>query len=186
MSALCQKRTSATRGSSEKCPPAREFSLTETRAGDGDPGRLNVTAAIGSALARCSPISIGPLYNYSMRKEQARTACQRTKIAWQGDAQFLVPVHRPCWVQMKYTTYFYRRPSNSTRRAYCFADPTLEFSTLEEVRTFGQAAGSVTQFEAGFFRIASDDRKINEHWIRDGDDWKLIPSRYKGRLARGE
>jgi hypothetical protein len=86
---------------------------------------------------------------------------------------------------MKYT-YFYRRSANSTRPAYCFADPTLEFSTLEEARTFGQAAGDATQFETGSFRIASDDRKINEHWIRDGDDWKLIPNRYKGRLGRGQ
>jgi hypothetical protein len=87
---------------------------------------------------------------------------------------------------MKYTTYFYRLSGDPTRPAYCFADPTQEFSTLADARTFGQAAGSATQFETGSFRIASDDRKIDEHWIRDGDDWKLIPSRYKGRLARGD
>jgi hypothetical protein len=85
---------------------------------------------------------------------------------------------------MKYTTYFYRQPANSTRSAYCFADPTLEFSTLEEARSFAQEAGSATQFETGSFRIASDDCKINEHWIRDGSAWKLVPNRYNRRSAR--
>ena len=84
---------------------------------------------------------------------------------------------------MKYTTYFYSRSDIPTRPACCFADPTQEFFTLEEARTFGQAAGSATQFKTGSFRIASEDRTINEHWIRDGGDWKLIPNRYKGRLA---
>jgi hypothetical protein len=85
---------------------------------------------------------------------------------------------------MKYTTYFYRQSANSTRTTYCFADPTLEFHSLEEARTFAQAAATATQFETDAFRIATDDRTINEHWIRDGNDWKLIPNRYKVRLVR--
>ena len=75
---------------------------------------------------------------------------------------------------MKYTAYFYRKSHNSAQAAYCFADPTLEFSSLEEARTFAQAAAA-TRFETGSFRITTDDRNIDEHWIRDGDDWKLIP-----------
>jgi hypothetical protein len=76
---------------------------------------------------------------------------------------------------MKYTTCFYLQSANSI--PYCFADPTLEFHSLEEARTFAQAAASATQFGAVAFRIATDDRKIDEYWIRDGDDWKLTPRR---------
>jgi len=86
---------------------------------------------------------------------------------------------RPSGVPMKYTTYFYRQSTNSTRPAYCFADPTLEFQSLDEARTFAQAAASATQFQTDSFRIATHDRKTNEHWIKDGNEWKLIPNRYK-------
>jgi hypothetical protein len=86
---------------------------------------------------------------------------------------------------MKYTTYFYRHSANSTSSVYCFADPILEFQSLEEARTFAQAAASATQFETHLFRIATDDGNIDEHWIKDGDDWKLIPRRYRARGARG-
>jgi|GraSoiStandDraft_30_1057271.scaffolds.fasta_scaffold245310_1 hypothetical protein len=88
-------------------------------------------------------------------------------------------------IPMKYTTYFYLQSANSTRPAYCIADPTLEFQSLEEARTFAQAAASATQFETHLFRIATDDRNIDEHWIKDDDDWKLIPRRYRARRARG-
>jgi len=58
-------------------------------------------------------------------------------------------------IPMKYTTYFYLQSANSTRPAYCIADPTLEFQSLEEARTFAQAAAGATQFGTGSFRIAS-------------------------------
>jgi len=93
-----------------------------------------------------------------MRKEQARTACQKTRM--DSPATVVGP-------SMKYTTYFYCKPHNSAQTAYCFADPTLEFSSLEEAWTFGQAAANATQFETGLFRIATDDRNIDEHWIRE-------------------
>ena len=86
---------------------------------------------------------------------------------------------------MKYTTYFYRHSTDSTRPAYCFADPTVEFQSLEEARTFARAAASTTQFETYLFRIATDDGNIDEHWIKDGDDWSLIPRRYRARRVRG-
>src|SRR5262249_25574340 len=88
-------------------------------------------------------------------------------------------------VPTKYTTYFYRHSASSTRPAYCFADPTLEFQSLEEARTFAQAAASATQFETHLFRIVADDGNIDEHWFKDGDDWKLILRRYRVRQARG-
>jgi hypothetical protein len=100
-----------------------------------------------------------------MRKEQTPLACEN----------IIMDRGRPGWIRMKYTTYFYS-PSHSARQAaFCFADPTLEFSTLEEARTFAQAAAGATQFGTGSFRIASGDCQINEYWIRDGDDWKLTP-----------
>jgi hypothetical protein len=92
---------------------------------------------------------------------------------------------RPSGVPMRYTTYFYRQSTNSTRLACCFADPTLEFQSLDDARTFAQAAASASQFQTDLFRIATPDRKINEHWIKDGNDWK-IPNRYKAQLVRGE
>jgi hypothetical protein len=89
----------------------------------------------------------------------------------------------PSGVPMKYTAYFYRQSTNSTHPAYCFADPTLEFQSLDEARAFAQAAAGATQFQADSFRIVTGDREINEHWIKDGDEWKLIPNRYKARLV---
>jgi hypothetical protein len=80
----------------------------------------------------------------------------------------------------------YRQSTNSMRSPYCFADPTLEFQSLDDARTFAQAAAGASQFQADLFRIATSDRKINEHWIKDGNDWKLIPNRYKARLVRVE
>jgi hypothetical protein len=91
----------------------------------------------------------------------------------------------PVGSSMKYTTYFYRHSASSTRLADCFADPTVEFPSLEEARTFAQAAASATQFETHLFRIATADRNVDEHWIKDDDDWKLIPRRYRARRARG-
>src|SRR5215467_2348246 len=108
-----------------------------------------------------------------MRKEQARTVYQKTRM--DSRASIVGP-------SMKYTAYFYRKSHNSAQAAYCFADPTLEFSSLEEARTFAQAAAA-TRFETGSFRITTDDRNIDEHWIRDGDDWKLIPNQYKKRFG---
>jgi hypothetical protein len=110
-----------------------------------------------------------------MRKELTRGACQMIRM--NESSRVGVP--------MKYTTSFYRHSANSTRAADCFADPTVEFPSLEEARTFAQAAANATQFETRLFRIATADRNINEHWIKDGDDWKLIPSRYRARRARG-
>jgi hypothetical protein len=74
---------------------------------------------------------------------------------------------------MKYTTYFYEK-SRPTGSDFC-SNPTQEFYSLEEARTFSRHAADTGQIaKVRSFRIETGDGKISEHWIRDTRGWKLI------------
>jgi hypothetical protein len=74
---------------------------------------------------------------------------------------------------MRYTVYFYDKPHPRNSSDYV-ADPTQEFYSLEEARTFArQAAYTAEKPKVRSFRIETDDGKISEHWISDGEGWKL-------------
>ena len=71
----------------------------------------------------------------------------------------------------KYTIYFYK---SSVPNVHPFADPTQEFLSLDEARTFAQNAAAMSLVEIAYsFRIESDDRRVNELWTRTESGWKL-------------
>src|SRR5262249_6830367 len=90
---------------------------------------------------------------------------QRRSLFWRA---------KPLAVEvMRYTVYFYDQTHPHNRSGY-FANPTQEFFSLEEARTFSRhAADTVGRKTVYSFRIETDDGKISEHWIRGGEDWKL-------------
>lgn len=72
----------------------------------------------------------------------------------------------------KYTIYFFR---SAVPNIHSFASPTQEFSSLEEARTFARNAADASPLEkANSFRIVRGDGKVNEHWSRQDDGWKLL------------
>jgi hypothetical protein len=75
---------------------------------------------------------------------------------------------------MTFTIYFYGRQHSSQREGDHFASPAQEFNALEDARSCAKHAADTTMIQTTLsFRIKSEDGKINERWIRDGNAWKL-------------
>jgi hypothetical protein len=73
---------------------------------------------------------------------------------------------------MKFTTHFFNKPSVPGSVPYCFSNPTEDFGSVEEARSIALATAGAEKMQAHSVLIESDDGKIHEKWVREGDTWR--------------